>query len=451
MIIYPKKFELEGNELKGAVQLQATEIQMQYQKVLHACYVGFGKTRIGVNVLNVLLPTFFNLDKVIVVCPAHLVSKWEEVLQERIEHAGVEIEYSVHTPTAHSVVNKGVQWDCTLLIVDECHKILNKDSEYFSTVLQNTHAKYICLLSGSLLPKHIKFLKEHGITTQFQVNKLWGYKNGLIPKYTIFNVPIKLSLKEKSDYVQYHNVVLRMEQELNSGNIFDPYYESKPDPESPIIDNAARELGLDPSEIVKMIYKWRAGIMGRANILYKAQNKVLVMKKILQYMPEEQAFIFCKSIEVASDLEKSVPTVVAIHSKKTPKQQSTALTLFMAKEKPHVVALNMLKEGVDVPECRFAFRLAYTSVETDTEQIGGRIIRLDESNPEKEAFMFHFFAESFQAHGKNFGTQEITWLEKNLKNENNVITLSSPYDAINIVRRIIAGNGAFEPLEDEVA
>lgn len=437
MIVKPKKFDLEGNDLKDAVQAQANEVQEKYKHVLHEGYVGFGKTKIGINVIKRVVDDSLPFDMIQIICPAALTTKWEKIMEELIPNG--EVQYKVSSINSYTIQDENVTYNVKLLLVDEAHKILNKDSQFFSTALKRTNAEEVCLLSGSLMAHHRTFVKEHGITTTFEVSKLWGYKNNLVPKYNLLNIPVILTLKEKSDYADAQESIRRVEMYLIGGGIYDAYTKA----DSPLINEAADELGLTPGQVMGKLMQWQKLIRIRQGILYNAYNKKAVLKAILKEITPEQAFIFCGSIQFADALERETDTVIAMHSKLTVKNERRAMTLFETGEKPHIASISKLKEGIDYKHIRWAIRSGYTSTTTDTEQIGGRIIRLDEENPDKEAWLVTLVVQSFEAYGKIIDSQEEVWLRKSQANEHNIFYANDSRHGIDLIKQIMAG----EPLD----
>lgn len=440
----PLSSDAEGNELKSEVQQQAAQYQAQHGKVVHNCYVGFGKTRIGEQVLRDVEQSLLPFDVILVVCPKHLKDKWELILSK---YAPDQKDSRVMTPTEYTVTNKDKKWKCALLIVDECHRILNKESQYFSTVLKNTEAEHVCLLSGTLLKEHEKFLLEHGIHHSFKVSKLWGFKNKLIPQYTVLNVPIKLTLKEASDYAENQKMLERHEKYLANGEIFDPYakfmLDNGIDDEAvinPALVDAAAELGVTPEQVFGVIQKWQATIRVRSQILYNAKNKIAVMKKALEYMPEK-VLIYCGSKLFAESLVEQTTTCSTLHSGTGVRKAREAINAFENDIRPHMVLIGKWKDGIDYPDCRFAMRAAYNTKTTDTEQIGGRVIRLSEEYPDKEAYLINYYVDDFEAGGKVVLSQEKKWLRDNLANERNVEYLPSALEFIEVIKRIVSGEG----------
>src|SRR5690606_8940479 len=97
----------------------------------------------------------------------------------------------VTTLSQYTVNESTIVETCDLLIIDEAHRALNQESEYFSKAALKTENTYGVVLSGSLNAKHKSYVTAVGYTTIYTISKYWGYKHDLIPQYHIINIPIE--------------------------------------------------------------------------------------------------------------------------------------------------------------------------------------------------------------------------------------------------------------------
>ena len=119
--------------------------------------------------------------------------------------------------------------------------------------------------------------------------------------------------------------------------------------------------------------------------LFIPERDEAVVAKIRQHLseiPDYRCVIFCRSIEHAEAITRVLKAdgygVRAIHSKLDPKEATRALHEFKAGDVPLVVTVDMLNEGVDVPDVNLIVFLRVTHSRRIFIQQLGRGLRLAE-------------------------------------------------------------------------
>lgn len=418
---------LKGNELKTLIQEDAVEHFNNVQNLVCEIVTGFGKTNIAMIAIKRNKGKSIN----IVVPKLNLKKQWEDRLTEKGLLNRVSI-YVINTYTMNHEKIDNLEPD--ILIIDEGHRCLNEESEKFSTLLGLSPKTKHLILSASLTDKHKAFLYDKGITHYYEVSKNWAYHKGLVPFHTPINCPIDLTLEEMSRYLKCMDEINSNSRWCNIGHIYNAY-ETNPAK----IDQCARIQRCEPGLVYGKLKRWKSAISVREQLLYNAENKLIVVKEIVDLI-DEKCLIFCKTIDFAEAMREQDSLGVVYHSKlkssKKNNEKEHALNLFYSDVKPHMYSVDSLKEGFDIVDCRFVVRTAYNSTELDTTQITGRISRYDESNLDKESFLINFFVKPFQARGQEIESQELKWLVKNQKLEHNVVWFDSAVDVINYVKQI---------------
>ena len=103
-------------------------------------------------------------------------------------------------------------------------------------------------------------------------------------------------------------------------------------------------------------------------IKYLANLKNNIVLSILQRLEKERTITFCKTIEQADILGK-----YSIHSKN--KDSDIIYNNFNAKKINHIVSVNVLNEGANLVDCKYAIFANYSSSEICSAQRVGRSLR----------------------------------------------------------------------------
>lgn len=112
--------------------------------------------------------------------------------------------------------------------------------------------------------------------------------------------------------------------------------------------------------------KWLFDCGERIKYLANLKNNIIL--SILQRLEKERTITFCKTIEQADILGK-----YSIHSKN--KDSDTIYNNFNAKKINHIVSVNVLNEGANLVDCKYAVFANYSSSEICSAQRVGRSLR----------------------------------------------------------------------------
>ncbi len=423
MITYkPPESNLRENELRDFVQWDIVDKPF-FNKLVEG-YTGFGKTVTGIKQIKFLAQSKFNLRVHVVVPKDHLLGSWKKGLSTIYQDFPfVQIEYFIIN--SYTMNNKAPH--CDLLIIDEVHRALNDDSEYFSTAIEQSSFDYSLFLTATLKEEYEKFLikelaKKGKTVVKYQVSLYWGFKNGLVPPTKIYNIPLELTLREKSAYIQAQDTHRKYSAYFATLEVYSPYNYIGKSNESRRRYLAAK-LNQTEGAIFGMLLKWNKALNERKQIIQNAQSKYEAVRKVLNVI-DEKVLVFCKTIDFADNLVKDEPRSIAYHSKlpirkdKNGKsEKDRVLDAFYCNQKPFLISIDSLKEGFDIKSCQIALRVAFTSNDLDLVQQLGRIIRFDEENPNKAPIMANFVIASFTLGGQLIESQEEVWLKNSLKNQ----------------------------------
>lgn len=414
-MIRPPESTLEGIHLKNFVQDDI--VNNESDNLLCEAYTGFGKTYIGTKKIAKEAAANPYLNVHIIVPKEHLKESWTEATKNLYKDYPL-VRIEIFIINSYTMNNKNNQ--CDLLIIDEVHRALNKSSEYFSTAIQNAVFKKSLFLTATLKPEYESFLKQEMAkkgksVEKYQISLYWGFKKGLVPATQIYNVPLELTLREKSDYLHAHNEHKKYSAYFAGVGHYSPYNLIAPNAKKER-ERIANQLNQKEGAVFGMLMKWQKAISVRKQILQNTQSKYLATLDLLSVV-KEKALIFCSTIDFAKQLEDANPNSISYHSKLKKKSKEEVLNQFYSNQKPHLISIDSLKEGFDIKSCRIGLRVSYTSNDLDAVQQLGRIIRFDEDNPDKAPIMINFFIDDFKLGADTILSQEKVWLASSLKGQ----------------------------------
>lgn len=414
-MIKPPESEFEGISLKNFVQDDI--VNQDSDNLLCEAYTGFGKTYIGTKKIakEASLNPYLNVH--IIVPKEHLKDSWLEATKNLYKDYPL-ARIGIFIINSYTMNNKNNQ--CDLLIIDEVHRALNKNSEYFSTAIQNAIFKKSLFLTATLKPEYEAFLRQEmskkgKSVDKYQVSLYWGFKNGLVPATQIYNVPLELTLREKANYLNAHNDHKKYSAYFAGLGYYAPYDLITPNAKR-VREDIAKQLGQTEGAVFGMLMKWQKAISNRKQIVQNALSKYTATLDLLTQV-KEKALVFCSTIDFAKRLEDANPDSISYHSKLKKKEKEEVLNQFYSNQKPHLISIDSLKEGFDIKSCRIGLRVSYTSNDLDAVQQLGRIIRFDEDNPDKAPIMINFFIDDFKLGADIIPSQEKLWLASSLKGQ----------------------------------
>lgn len=409
MIILPNNNrKLEGNDLKTQIQCDVVDNLAKYQWLVLEALTGFGKTNTGLVAIDRIRKK--NPEPIYIVVPTtKLKNDW---LTHTSQYENIEV-IVINTLTIvrndeKKIVKKGI-----LVIFDECHRVLNEESEYFSNALDLIDCKYKLLLSATLEKKHKEFLLTKGIEHYFKISLYWANKNNLVPNHYLVNVPVTLTRDEKISYVNANSEISKYARIFAPLKIYHPYSNTW----GRTVKEIAKELDFTDGQVFGCIGKWTQAIAKRKDILYNAQNKYVELENLLAKIGDEKVLIFCKLTKSLDRIVEINDKAIGYHGKLTAKNKLKTLEAFDTGYKPYLVSIEMLKEGFNIKDCSYAINFSYTSKSLDSTQKLGRILRLDENNPDKKAIFFNLVVKSFILGEEFYDSQEEKWLKKSQENQ----------------------------------
>jgi superfamily II DNA or RNA helicase len=403
---------LTGNELKAYIQKSIINKWLKNNGVGYVeAYTGFGKGYM----LKTLLQRYKvkYTDNVIIIVPS---TKLKDDFTEVVKQLNIE---NVHIYVINTFVlsdNPSIIRKAKLVIVDELHNICNTEAEYFSTVLDLIETEWFLGVSATLDIEHKKFLKSKDINCIENISIFEARKLDLLPEYNILNVGVELTEEEKEEYTKLDTVF------KSSFNFFTavPQVDSfalamgcsfgdntpvnirvegqqKQTTTGKLRRYVAGTLGVDESLVKVKAMNFRTKMRARDGIIMHSRNKNEALKELLDAVGNEyKTIVFCTGIDQANYLQKiSGNTALAYHSKITPSKRKKIFDSFKLGVFTTIFTISALNEGADMPKLDLGINVRYDGKERKAIQQLGRLLRVDQHNPNKIAYMIYLYCKPF--------------------------------------------------------
>ena len=272
-----------------------------FRAYLEAC-TGFGKTRIALKIIRLMLIKFPRNKTHIVVPTTKLKDQWEkEIAQWGLTNCHV---FVVNTFCKLSDEERA----CDLLIADEAHRYSNEEAEWFSVVLTSKHT-YLLALSATFSPEHKLFMHKLGIssigivTLEEAIENLW-----VAPfKQHVLYLPIHPQTSQEYDKFskEFNKQMGFFGWDFNAGmKCLNKSYR----------DAYAIEHNMDSQELGYRAARLNLSIQKRKEILYKDVNKAQAAVELINNL-QDKVITFSESVEFADTLTENLGDIaLSYHS-----------------------------------------------------------------------------------------------------------------------------------------
>ena len=407
------------NERKSFYQKPCVSLLKKYKSLVCQIFTRGGKTFIGLNCIIEYQKS--QSKRICIVVPSETIKN--EWLKYLIEFNVNTVNIEIYIINSYTSKNNIIDKDYGLLIVDETHRCLS-ESVYFSQTIPSTKYDYLLCLSGSLDKEKLNKLKELNIKCNYQIPLEIGYKLQVIPEYITYNIPIQLTNEEKIEYVKLqteYNKCIRIFESYST--LQTAYIISSCVKGNSIIrvlgqittgNKLANEISIilnySVGQIIGTAKKFNYIIFERSKLLYNAKNKLRYLYDNYKYLPLEQKLIFTYKTDYADLLSTKLNSSKSFHSKITKKNKQIVLDSFKNKEFLNLITCKSISEGFTT-DCGLAIKLYFDSKQISAMQQMGRLLKLDEDNPDKVARMINIYTDDFIINGIEYKSQEKAWLK----------------------------------------
>jgi superfamily II DNA or RNA helicase len=414
---YFESIGFKGNYLKDAIQVRSIDTWLRDFKGIGCilAYTVFGKTEIARK--TILRFRKRSQSKITIIVPtSKLYKDWKELMvKEGIDN------YEIYIINTYTINLAGSINETELLIVDEVHHCLGEDSTYFKGLLDKTKYNYFLGLSATLNKEHINFLKDKNINVAYEISLTNGVRLDLLPKSITYNLGMELSPQLKEEYFNltsnFENAFapfisigkdnaflyamtcatnvepyrfVPLSKELAKSNMLELTDEGKTYMKGKdLVKIIARETDYSERDIYKFASIWRNTMSERETLLQNTDIKKQTLIDIMK-SNSKKTIIFCPNTKFADDIYNQFKGVsVSYHSKVSDKKRRDLLKAYEDDYFQYLLCVKALDEGFNVKNIEIGINAGFTSKELQFIQRMGRILRVDEKNPDKVAKMIN--------------------------------------------------------------
>nr|DAM84355.1 MAG TPA: Chromatin remodeling complex ATPase [Caudoviricetes sp.] len=331
---------------------------------------GFGKTRNAILLINHLVKTKYQGKHTsMLLLVAKIVHKqtWKDEFKK---WGGINVDDL--TIECYESLKKHEHESFDFVVMDECHH-LNSDKrlDLFSTL---TYGNVIGL--SATIPKKLKQYFQYQYHAEVVTcNIVNAIEDEVLPEPQIILYPLQLDNTRPTESIEVNP---KAKGKTYYGNYNELWKYRKMKVHAIISCTPRQRVNEYNSQILYernkymrtrqdfLKNKWLFDCGERIKYLANLKNNIVL--SILQRLEKERTITFCKTIEQADILGK-----YSIHSKN--KDSDIIYNSFNAKKINHIVSVNVLNEGANLVDCKYAVFANYSASESIGPQRIGRSLR----------------------------------------------------------------------------
>lgn len=331
---------------------------------------GFGKTRNAILLINHLVETKYQGKHTsMLLLVAKIVHKqtWKDEFKK---WGGINVDDL--TIECYESLKKHEYESFDFVVMDECHH-LNSDKrlDLFSTL---TYGNVIGL--SATIPKKLKQYFQYQYHAEVVTcNIVDAIEDEVLPEPQIILYPLQLDNTRPTESIEVNP---KTKGKTHYGNYNELWKYRKMKVHAIISCTPRQRVNEYNSQILYernrymrtrqdfLKNKWLFDCGERIKYLANLKNNIIL--SILQRLEKERTITFCKTIEQADILGK-----YSIHSKN--KDSDIIYNNFNAKKINHIVSVNVLNEGANLVDCKYAVFANYSASESIGPQRIGRSLR----------------------------------------------------------------------------
>lgn len=335
---------------------------------------------------------------------------------------------------------------CKLLIIDEIHKVLGVDAEYFNKAIEFTKSSFKMGLSATLTPDEKIILREKGMPVCHTISEFEAKTEGFTSDYFEYNIAVPLNHIEREEYNKFSALFDQNKRFFLVQDQFDIKLAYKAAKNMAVCHQIAifrgwtKDKGDEddnaPIKIRENANKCIMGMTKRKEIIYNAKGKLEVTEQIIKKFPNKLIMTFSMTAEMADAITfrigekaRSYHTRIkgeyrdvvqgTLFDDKPPKRKKVGvdkikketLELFAKREITVMNTVKALDEGYDLPVIDMSIITCGASSERQQKQRKGRSTRHDSNNVNKKSIIVNLYAPD---------TQDEKWLKERQRSSRGV-------------------------------
>ena len=354
---------------------------------------GFGKTRVGTNLIGKILKRKPQYRILVVVPTTTLKEQWEEIL----DSLGYGLNCSVEV--INTIVLKDTKYNCDFLILDEIHRFA---SDLFQQVFNRVNYSLILGLTATierLDGKEIIIKQYCPVCDEITLEECMI--NGWISDYKEYQVLIEVdNIQEYKDLNRQFNEhfgFFNYDFGLVMNMVGPKGYLARIAYRDQLCPNGTKE---EKSAVLKSIIYHSTAFMralqGRKSFINNHPKKIEVARKIIDARPDAKIITFSNNIKMA----EAIGIGKVYSGKDTKKKGRATLEELQSGDIRVINTIAKANEGLNIPDLSIAVMLGIDSSKIKAVQRVGRVCRAQEN---KQAEIFNLVIND---------TAETEWFKK---------------------------------------
>ena len=354
---------------------------------------GFGKTRVGTNLIGKILKRKPQYRILVVVPTTTLKEQWEEIL----DSLGYGLNCSVEV--INTIVLKDTKYNCDFLILDEIHRFA---SDLFQQVFNRVNYSLILGLTATierLDGKEIIIKQYCPVCDEITLEECMI--NGWISDYKEYQVLIEVdNIQEYKDLNRQFNEhfgFFNYDFGLVMNMVGPKGYLARIAYRDQLCPNGTKE---EKSTVLKSIIYHSTAFMralqGRKSFINNHPKKIEIARKIIDARPDAKIITFSNNIKMA----EAIGIGKVYSGKDTKKKGRATLEELQSGDIRVINTIAKANEGLNIPDLSIAVMLGIDSSKIKAVQRVGRVCRAQEN---KQAEIFNLVIND---------TAETEWFKK---------------------------------------
>ena len=339
---------------------------------------GFGKTRIGTDILQAFIKKKSDLTAIVVVPTQNLQDQWIGIL----ENLGINKNVCV------LVINTAAKQNinCDLLIIDEIHR---SAAETLIDVFNSIKYKYILGLTATFerLDERHELIKKYCPIVD-TVTDIEALANGWVSLYKEYQILIDVddiqTLKDLNTEFNSHFEFFNWDFNLAMSMCGPKGYLKQIEYRNTLCPNGTSQ---EKSSILTSIKMHSAQLMrimqARKKFINNHPKKIEIARKIIQARPDAKIITFSNNVAMAEQIGMGGKV---FSGKDTKKKSRVTVEEFKNGDFKILHTIQKANEGMDIPGLSVAIMLGIDSAKIKAQQRKGRVIRKEDG---KQAEIFN--------------------------------------------------------------
>ena len=372
------------------------------------CATGFGKTRIALDSIKMVLKKYPQIRVLVVVPTAGLKEQWLGHIEANVLQLNVDVQI-INTVIKHD-------WVCDFLILDEVHRFM---AEQMSKVFEVVKYKLILGLTATIE----RLDGKHALLSEYcpvcdKVSIIECQANGWVSNFTEYQV--LLDVDDIDIYKEYNKEFTAAFETFNFDfNLAMSCIGPKGFINRAKLRDEICKNGGDKKQVFQNItfnaMKFMRAIQKRKAFINNHPKKLEITRNIISAYPDSKIITFSNSIKMA----EAIGIGYVYTGKNTKKKNRITLEEFAALDSGTLCTSQMANEGLDLANLSIAIMLGIDSSKIKAIQRIGRVIRKE---GDKQAKIFNLVIND---------TAELSWFKK-AHPDNNYVTIDEQglYDVL---------------------